>query len=118
MDEGTKKTAMSYDGEVIDVSDIPEITDFSKAIKKPHAGKFIKDGKFWVRVHYNDRIEMQEVEAATKTILSSRIIEYKTDIPQQPEDPSGYPSRRSGLQNENISLLELSHHAMEAQAGT
>ena len=118
MDEGIKKTAMSYDGEEIDVSDIPEITDFSRAVKNPYAGKFIRDGKFWVRVHFNDRVEMQEVEAATKTILSTKVIEYKTDNPAQPENASDYPSWRSRLQDENISLRELSRRAMEAQAST
>ena len=35
-----RKTALSYDGEEIDLSDIPEITDFSKARKNPFAGRF------------------------------------------------------------------------------
>jgi len=33
-------TTLSYDGEPIDLSDIPEITDFSKARKNPFAGRF------------------------------------------------------------------------------
>ena len=39
MSENDKKTALSYDGEEIDLSDIPEITDFSKARKNPFAGR-------------------------------------------------------------------------------
>ena len=35
-----------HDDESINYDDIPEITDFSKAGRNPHAGRFIKNGKF------------------------------------------------------------------------
>ena len=37
---------VAYDDEGINYDDIPKITDFSKAVKNPHVGKFIKNGKF------------------------------------------------------------------------
>ena len=81
METSEKQTAISYDGEVIDVSDIPEVTDFTGWHRRPGFGeKFFKDGKFWVRVHYKDRVEMQEVEMGSHTILSRRVIEEKTSL--------------------------------------
>ena len=49
-------TAIAYDGEVIDVSDIPEITDFSKWHKNPERAKRLKSGYTIIVEHegYNE----------------------------------------------------------------
>ena len=76
MHEPTKP--ISYDSEDINFDDIPEITDFTGWVKNPHYGKFIKDGKFTVQVHCADHTKLQEIEAATGKVLSSkRIVEER-----------------------------------------
>jgi hypothetical protein len=63
------ETALSYDGEPVDLSDIPEITDFSKARKNPFAGKF-KDGYTVIVEHdgYNEirRYDFTEIPRTPK----------------------------------------------------
>ena len=79
MNEDTKKTAISYDGEVIDVSDIPEVTDFRGwSRRNTDASNYIKDGKMRARVHFEDRIELHEFDAKTLEVVSKKVIEYKT----------------------------------------
>ena len=81
MSDNIKKTALSYDGELIDVSDIPEITDFTGWHKNPHVGKYIKDGKFTAEIEHEGYNEIAEYDVKTgkKTVLQlvvkdSRII--------------------------------------------
>ena len=79
MSDIIKKTAMSYDGEDIDVSDIPEITDFSKWRKNPHVGKFIKNDKCIVEIEhdgYNEVVEY-DVKTGQKTVLQLIIKDKK-----------------------------------------
>ena len=65
MSDNTKKTAISYDGEEIDVSDIPEITDFSGWKKNPYAGKFFKDGKCEIIIEHDGYNEIVEYNKKT-----------------------------------------------------
>ena len=71
MNDSVKKTGISYDGEEIDFSDIPEITDFSKAIKNPFYGKYIKDGKYTVIIEHSgfDEVAEYEIKTGKKTVL-------------------------------------------------
>jgi hypothetical protein len=49
--------------------------DFSDGVRIGDAFKeYFKDGKYWVRVHHPDHIELRQVEAATGQILSSAIM--------------------------------------------
>ena len=48
----------------IDLSDIPEITDFSKAIKNPYAGKFTNG--YTVIVEHEDYNEIIKVKKTRK----------------------------------------------------
>jgi hypothetical protein len=61
MKDNTFKTA-AYDDESINYDDIPKITDFSKAIKNPFAGKF-KDGYTIIAEHK----DYDEIITVTKT---------------------------------------------------
>ena len=54
--------AIAYDGEEIDVSDIPEITDFSKWRKNPFAGRF-RNGYIIIEEHE----DFNEVITVSKT---------------------------------------------------
>ena len=67
-----------YDDEGINYDDIPEITDFSKAIRNPYVGKFIKDGKFTAVIEHGGYNEVAEfdVDTGKKTVLQL-IIEDK-----------------------------------------
>ena len=67
-----------YDDEGINYDDIPEIKDFSKAIKNPYVGKFIKDGKFTAIIEHGGYNEVAEFDVKTgqKTVLQL-IIEDK-----------------------------------------
>ena len=53
---------VAYDGEDVNLDDIPEITDFSKAVKNPFAGKF-KYG-YTIKVEHSD---YDEIITVTKT---------------------------------------------------
>ena len=69
-------TTMSYDCEKIDVSDIPEVTDFSGWKKNPHAKKIKEDGKYYTRAfdHENGTVTITEIEAETHKIIRSEIV--------------------------------------------
>ena len=71
MSDNIKKTALSYDGELIDVSDMPEITDFTGWRKNPFVGKFIKNDKFIVEIEHDSYNEVVEYDIKTgqKTLL-------------------------------------------------
>ena len=120
MSEVNGNTAIAYDGSIVDLSDIPEVKSFKGWRKNPHAGEYVKDGKMRARVHFEDRIELQEFDAETLEIVSIKVIEHKTggqvqeDKPEK-QEPSGYTEWRSGIQNENISARELSRLAMAEQ---
>ena len=77
-----KKTAMSYDGEEIDVSDIPEITDFSGWRKNPHVGNFIKDGKFIAVIEHGGYNEVAEFDIQTnqKTVLQLVVNDERIEV--------------------------------------
>ena len=51
MDSGIQNTPV-YDDEGINYDDIPEIKDFSKGRKNPHAKKIIENG-YSVTIHYS-----------------------------------------------------------------
>ena len=71
MSDNVKQTALSYDGDLIDVSDMPEITDFTRWQKNPHVGKYIKDDKFTAVIEhegYNEIVEY-DIKTGKKTIL-------------------------------------------------
>jgi len=58
----------------IDLSDIPEITDFSGYIRNPFAGKVQKDGKYTVTINMTDGTkERYHIDA--KTLERTRIDE-------------------------------------------
>jgi len=63
--------AAIYDKEGINYDDIPEITDFSKAVKNPYVGKFIKNGKFTAVIEHEGYTEIAEFDVNTnkKTVL-------------------------------------------------
>ena len=71
MNDTSIKTAIAYDGEEIDVSDMPEITDFTGWVKNPHVGKFIKNGKFIAEIEHGGYKEIVEYDTNTgqKTVL-------------------------------------------------
>ena len=71
MNDKIKKTAISYDGEEIDLSDIPEITDFSKGIRNPYYGKYIKDGKCTIVIEHSgfDEVVEYDIKTGKKTVL-------------------------------------------------
>ena len=71
--------ASVYDKEGINYDDIPEIMDFSKAIKNPYVGKFIKDGKFTAEIEHGGYNEIAEYDVKTgqKTILQLIIVDER-----------------------------------------
>ena len=54
-----------YDEEGINYDDIPEITDFTKSIKNPYVGKFIKNGKFTAEIEHDGYNEIVEYDIKT-----------------------------------------------------
>jgi len=52
---------MDYKNIPIDLSDIPEITDFSKAIKNPYAEKIRKHG-YSITIHYSPEDVAQDLQ--------------------------------------------------------
>ena len=121
MSEANGNTAIAYDGSVVDLSDIPEVKSL-KGWRRGNfdAGEYVKDGKFRARVHHEDRVELQEFDAETLEIVSIRVIERKTgshaqEAEPEKQEPLDYTEWRSGLQDENISVKELSRLAMAEQ---
>ena len=55
-----KEIYVRHNDDEIDLSDIPEITDFSKAIKNPFAGRF-KNG-YTIIVEHEDHNEIREIK--------------------------------------------------------
>ena len=126
MSDITKKTALSYDGEEIDVSDIPEITDFSSFKRSPRlakrAAKIKAAGKYYTRAFDFEKgtVEISEIEAGTHRILSVQTLGIDEVAPIGGHDGKtlGNMEWRGSLQDEDVGLRELSRRAMEAQAGT
>jgi hypothetical protein len=48
--------------------------DFKNAVRGRFYGKLIRDGKYWVRIHHSDWVELQQVEVDTGRVLVSRDI--------------------------------------------
>ena len=50
---------------------MPEITDFSKGVRNPYYGTFIKDGKFTVVIGHAgfDEVAEYEIDTGKKTVL-------------------------------------------------
>jgi hypothetical protein len=59
--------------------------DFGGAVRGRFYGKLIRDGKYWVRIHHSDHIELRQVEAATGQILSSAIMPKEAATKEAPE---------------------------------
>ena len=123
MSDIPKKTAIAYDGTEVDVSDIPEITDFSNFRRNPrHAARIRAAGKYYTRAFDYEKgtVEVREVEAVTHRLLSVQTLRIDEVEPMagSKSKPPDYTEWRGSLQDENISLRELSRRAMEAQAST
>ena len=66
---------MTEKNDTIDLSDIPEITDFSGYIRNPFAGKVKKDGKYTVTINKVDGTkERYHIDA--ETLERTRIDEH------------------------------------------
>ena len=74
---GYSSNVIVYDEEGINYDDIPEITDFSKAVKNPYVGKFIKNGKFIAVIEHEGFSEIAEFDVNTnkKTVLQLNVID-------------------------------------------
>ena len=71
-------STLTYDNEGINYDDIPEIKDFSKGRKNPHAKK-IKESGYSITIHYTpDDIARGELDD-TKDILQALIELMSTD---------------------------------------
>ena len=68
--------------ESINYDDIPEITDFSHAVKNPHVGKYIKDGKFTAVIEHGGYNEVAEFDVSTgqKTVLRLIIVDGQITV--------------------------------------
>ena len=118
-DENAKE--FIYDEEGINYDDIPPVTSLKGWRRRNvDAGEYIIDGKMRALVHFEDCIELQEFDAETLEIVSIKVIEYKTgsqaqEAEPEKQEPFDYTEWRSGLQDENISVKELSRLAMAEQ---
>ena len=76
------KTGISYDDEIIDLSDIPEITDSYKIVKNKDYSKYFVNGKCTIEVEHAGYNEVYEYDIKTgeKIVLQLIIKSDQIDV--------------------------------------